>query len=74
MSHESHRERECDGGGATDLAEHMWECRCSQQEIPGEASRSVPGETSMNEKLETREQEGGMAVKPRVLGASVSTE
>ena len=39
-----------------------------------EASRSVPGETSMNEKLETREQEGGMGAKPRVLGESVSMQ
>lgn len=39
-----------------------------------EASRSVPGETSMNEKLETWEQEGGMGAKLRALGESVSTE
>lgn len=59
-----------------------WQSTCGNADAhrgryPEEASRSVPVEISMNEELETLEtleQEGGMGVKPRVLGENVSTE
>lgn len=42
MSDESYGERERDGGGATDLAEHVWKCRCSQREIPRVSKQICP--------------------------------